>query len=113
MDKLTRYKEIVREIVEKMGTRGIKPDSPIKHQIIKDDEGGHYLLFYHGWKEDNRFYGCYLHIDVTEDGKVWVQHDGTDMIAAQQLIDKGIPKTDIVIGYHAPFMRADTEFAVG
>ncbi|MGB0930228.1 MAG: XisI protein [Chitinophagales bacterium] len=114
MDKVKKYKTIAAEIVEKIRTRGTNSDKPmVIHQAVKDQEGGHFLLFYNGWKEDMRFYGCYLHIDVTEDGKVWLQHDGTDLIVAKQLEEKGIPKSDIVIGFHAPFMREDTEHALG
>ncbi|MCB9298392.1 MAG: XisI protein [Lewinellaceae bacterium] len=72
----------------------------------------HYLLFSNGG-EGERVYGCYLHIDVANDGKVWVQHDGTDVAIAEKLLEKGIPKIDIVLGFHAPFVRVDTEgFAV-
>ncbi|MCB0565721.1 MAG: XisI protein [Phaeodactylibacter sp.] len=49
---------------------------------------------------------------VSADGKIWLQHDGTDLIVAQKLLDQGIPKTDIVLAFHAPFVREDTGFAL-
>ncbi|WP_313888511.1 element excision factor XisI family protein [Nostoc spongiaeforme] len=32
---------------------------------------------------------------------------------ANELVDRGIPKQDIVIGYQAPYLRHFTDYAVG
>jgi hypothetical protein len=112
MEKVDQYKQVIRNLIEEIGKRGEKPDSPVRTQIITDENNGHYLLFSNGWRGDERVYGCYLHIDVNEDGKVWLQHDGTDLVVAQMLLDRGIPKSDIVLAFHAPFVREDTGFAV-
>ncbi|MBP0027777.1 XisI protein [Roseofilum sp. Guam] len=113
MDKVAEYKAIVREIAVEIGQLGDRPDHPIKNQIILDDERGHYLLYFNGWQGERRTYGCYFHVDVSEDGKVWVQHDGTDLRIAQQFLDRGIPHDDIVLSFHAPVKRPDTGFALG
>lgn len=112
MEKIAQYKDIVSTLMEEIAKIGAKPDSPIQTQIIKDQEGGHYLLFNNGWRGSERVYGCYLHIDITADGKVWLQHDGTDFIIAEKLLERGIPKSDIVLGFQAPYVREDTGFAV-
>ena len=63
-------------------------------------------------KNDNtRIYGCVIHVDI-RDGKIWVQHDGTEEAIADQLVEKGVAKKEIVIAYHAPNLRKYTEFAV-
>jgi hypothetical protein len=31
----------------------------------------------------------------------------------QQLLDRGVPKEDLVLGYHPPSIRLFTEFALG
>lgn len=112
MDKKVSYTQIIIDLVEKIAFLGVKPDNPVQPLIIKDREQGHYLIFSNGWRNTKRIYGCYLHIEVKEDGKVWLHHDGTDMVIAQKMIDRGIPKSDIVLGFHAPFVRQDTEFAI-
>lgn len=112
MGKVKAYKAIVRQLLDEIAQAGAKPGSPVQTQVIRDEEGGHYLLFSNGWRGSERVYGCYLHIDVAENGKVWVQHDGTDVAVTEKLVEKGIPKTDIVLGFHAPFIREDTGFAV-
>jgi hypothetical protein len=48
-----------------------------------------------------------------KDGKIWIQHDGTEGGIANDLVDHGVPKHDIVLGFHAPFKRQFTDFAVG
>lgn len=112
MEKIAAYKSIIKEVLDEVVGDGDKPSDEVRTQIIKDDIGGHYLLFSNGWKLDKRYYGCYLHIDVAEDGKIWVQHEGTDLIVVQMILDKGVPKSDIVLAFHPPYVRADTEFAV-
>ncbi|MEQ1747579.1 MAG: XisI protein, partial [Saprospiraceae bacterium] len=82
-------------------------------QIITDEPKGHFLLCDVGWEKDRWMYASFVHIDVKNDGKVWLQHDGTDLRIAEWLVQKGIPKSDIVLGFHAPSQRPHIpEFAV-
>lgn len=105
MDKVAYYKQIVRKLVQEIG-KMVPSDDRVETQIILDDERGHYLLFSVGWENrDYREYSAFLHIDVKSDGKVWIQHDGTDLKVALLLSDEGIPKQDIVLGFRAPFRR--------
>ncbi len=111
MDKVKKYKAIVRALVEEIGKLGSSSFEEIETQIIIDDEHGHYLLYSNGWSNESRTYGCFVHIDVRPDGKVWVQHDGTNLVIANELQTKGIPKADIVLGFHSPFLRKQLEMA--
>ena len=40
-------------------------------------------------------------------GRVWLQHDGTDLRIAERLVENGISKSDIVIGFQPPHVRED------
>ena len=114
MDKVSKYKNIVREIIDEVGSLFQHPDDPIKVVNIKDENSGNYLLFNDGWdKTKSRIYGCFLHMHVASDGKVWFQHDGTDLEVGKTLMERGVPPKDIVVGFHHPSMREDTEFALG
>jgi hypothetical protein len=64
-----------------------------------------------GWSDEQRIYGCSLHLDIRAE-KIWIQHDGTEGGIAQELLDRGVPKQDIVLAFHSPFKRQFTEFAV-
>jgi hypothetical protein len=45
------------------------------------------------------------------DGKVWIQHDGTNRPVADELLAAGIPRDDIVLGFQPPDLRKFTDFA--
>lgn len=53
----------------------------------------------------SRYYGCFLHIDIPSDGKIWIQHDGTDLNVAEQLLEAGVAKEEIVLGFQPPAVR--------
>lgn len=113
MDKLTQYHSIVKETLSKIANRKTIHSFPLKTHFIIDPQTGHYLLYRDGWRGETRIYGCFIHVQVAEDGKVWLHHDGTDLAIGQDLLDAGIPKSDMVVGFHPPIMRPDTEFALG
>ncbi|NJO42492.1 MAG: XisI protein [Cyanobacteria bacterium CRU_2_1] len=65
-----------------------------------------------GWQNNRRVYGCILHLDI-KDGKIWLQHNGTERQVADELVALGVPKQDIVLGFQSPSKRKFTEFAIG
>ncbi|MFB2736860.1 XisI protein [Umezakia ovalisporum] len=69
-------------------------------------------LMYVGWKNRKRQHGCVLHLDI-KDHKIWIQHDGTEIGMADELVKLGVPKSDIVLAFHEPLVRQYTGFAVG
>ncbi len=58
-------------------------------QTIFDTERDHYQLLYVGWRGNKRDFGCILHLDI-KDGKIWIQHDGTEIGIANQLFEMGV-----------------------
>jgi len=48
---------------------------------------------------------------IPKDGKIWLQYNGTEIDIAQKLVDRGVPKTDIVLGFQAPHRRSLTDDA--
>jgi vancomycin permeability regulator SanA len=71
----------------------------------------HYQLTYIGWQEQKRIFSLILHFDI-KDEKIWVQYNGTETAIAQVLIDKGVPASDIVLGFHSPFKRQFSGYAI-
>ncbi|BAZ02874.1 fdxN element excision controlling factor protein [Tolypothrix tenuis PCC 7101] len=110
MDRINQYREIVKQLLLSYAEIG-SPDPDVETQMLFDTERDHYQLMNVGWKNQRRIYGCFLHIDI-KDGKVWLQHNGTEDEVAEELIHLGIPKQDIVIGFHSPFKRQFTDYAV-
>jgi len=105
MDTVTQYKKIVSQIMQEVADMTPSDDAS-ETQLIIDSDRGHFVLFSVGWYDNKREYLPFVHIDVKPDGKIWIQHDGTDLVLAQWLVDKGVPKKDIVLAFHAPARRA-------
>ncbi|OLT63171.1 XisI protein [Moorena bouillonii] len=112
MDKLEVYRQHIQDLLKKRAS--IKSANPaMETQLIFDTERDHYQMVHTGWKNNTtRIYGCSVHVDI-KDGKIWIQHDGSEIAIADQLVELGVPKQDIVLAYQAPIMRQYTEFAVG
>jgi hypothetical protein len=98
MDRVDEYRQIVREFLQDFAA-----DDP-EAQLIFDAERDRYLVMHLGWRGEYRIYGCAMQLDMI-DGKVWIQHNSTEVIIDQELIQRGIPKPDIVLGFRSPSIR--------
>ncbi len=111
MDRIERYRAIVRRVIEEYA--GYKPShGQIETEAIVDPERDHYEVLHVGWDGPRRVHGSVVHIDIKAD-KVWVQYDGTSLPVAEELEAAGIPREDIVLGFHPAEVRPHTGFAVG
>ncbi|NOT61337.1 MAG: XisI protein, partial [Acidobacteria bacterium] len=102
------YAEIARRLVTEYASYKISYGE-IETEAIIDDANGHYLVTHVGW--DNRgfrAYGPAIHIDLIN-GKFWIQHDSTDWVVADRLLEAGVPKENIVLAFHPPEIRPHTE----
>ena len=109
METLTRYRQLIRQILAEH-TRIPYFYGNIKSVMVFDAESDHYLLMAIGWEDEAHVHDCMIHVDII-DGKFWIQYDGTEYSIAQELLDAGVPKEHIVLGFHSPEMRQYTEFA--
>lgn len=110
MDKLDEYRKIVKQIINEYAK--FKPAyGNIEVETIFDTEKDHYELVHVGWKGVERVHGSVIHVDI-KDEKIWIQHDGTETGIAKELVELGIPKDSIVLGFHLPETRKYTQYAV-
>jgi hypothetical protein len=63
-----------------------------------------YQLLAIGWNQQQRIYGTTIHLDI-QDEKIWIQQNTTEFDLASDLVEIGVPKQDIVIGFHTLKMR--------
>src|SRR3954452_13215857 len=110
MDKKERYRLIVRRLIEEYASY-IPANGQIETEAIVDPTRDHYEVMHVGWDGVRRVYGSVVHIDIIGD-KVWIQYDGTTRPVADELIAEGIPREDIVLGFHPAEVRKYTNFAV-
>ena len=112
MDTVTRYRQVVQAVLTAYYQETTAAITEIERQLVLDPTRDHYLLMTVGWEQNHRVDGCVIHIDI-KDGQIWIQHDGTERGIANDLVDAGIPKADIVLAFHAPYKRPYTGFGVG
>ncbi|MFQ5632479.1 MAG: XisI protein [bacterium] len=107
---IEKYRDIVCKVIQKYAQ--YKPSNgDIRTEAVIDTENDHYELVHVGWDGPYRIHGSVIHIDII-DGKVWVEHDGTDRVIVDDLEEAGIPKEHIVLGFKSPEVRKYTGYAV-
>ncbi len=111
MDNVDHYRQLVQALLTEYGQVDFNIPE-LETELIFDTERDHYQVVHVGFSNKRRVYGCVLHVDI-KNGKIWIQHDGTEGGIADELVECGVPKHDIVLGFHSPFKRQFTDFAVG
>jgi len=110
MAKLEVYRQVVRKVLSSYGS--YKPiNGEIEVQTVFDSEHDHYQIISVGCENHRRVHTCSMHIDIKPDCKVWIQLNNTDIQIADELMELGIAREDIVLGFHHASMRSFTEFA--
>ena len=112
MERIKEYRQAIRQLLT--AHAALEQDNSqaeIECQLIFDTEHDHYQLLDLGWKGLKRVYNCFIHIDI-KDGKIWIQRNMTERDLAQELVDLGIPKGDIVLGLHPLYKRPYTGYGV-
>jgi len=110
MDKLTHYREILRQLIFEYASHN-PANGQIETEAVIDSQRDHYEVLHIGWDGVRRVHGSVVHIDIINN-KVWIQYDGTSQPVAEALLEAGIPREDIVLGFHPAELRQYTDFAV-
>jgi len=110
LDKVQKYRTIIKQILSKYGT--YKPaNGEIEIQTLFDTEHDHYQVLGVGWDKKERIYGCSMHLDIKND-KIWIQTNNTELDIGQALVEMGVPKIDIVIGFQPVYIRQVSGYAI-
>lgn len=114
MDKLAHYSRLLEELVIEWGgtDRLDVPDSTVEDLIITDRVHGIYMLMSVGWRNNKRIQSIPFQARIVED-KIWVEWDGTDPSITEELLHRGVPREDLVLGWQSPSLRAMMERAAG
>jgi XisI protein len=110
MDKVEQYRASVKALI----TRYASEDSSsqdVDVELVLDVEHDHYQWMNVGWEGLTRIYRCIVHLDI-KDGKVWLQQNLTDRNPAEELVDMGVAREDIVLGLHPPYKRPYTDYGI-
>ena len=110
MDKLEHYRQCVKQLLMQYA-QGIPKNGEIEVEMIIDPARDRYLILDVGWQGNRRIHTCVMHFDI-KDGKIWIQENVTEAELGQALVEMGIAREDIVLGFQVPYVRAYTEFGV-
>lgn len=110
-DKLKNYQQIVQQLL--IGYAESKPAyGEIEVETIFDTQRDHYQIVHLGWQHQRWVHHCVIHLDIRHE-KIWIFYNSTEHDVAADLVDLGVPKQDIVLGFYPPFMREMSDYAVG
>lgn len=110
MDKLDSYRQHIKHLLSEYNSWA-KPKNNWESQLIFDEKQDHYLWMKVGWDNSKRIYYSVIHLDI-KDGKIWLQQNATDLNPAEDLIEMGVTRDDIVLGLQPPFKRRFTDYGV-
>lgn len=110
MDKIKKYEAIILKILEaRAAIRYANLDAV--NELVVDKENHRYQVVTMGWERYKRVHAVTLHFDII-DGKIWIQQDQTEFGIADELLEMGVPKSDIVLAYLSLRKRKELDFAV-
>jgi len=110
MAKLEQYRQNIQKLLMKYANN-ISTEEEIEVQLICDTTRDHYQILYIGWSGFDRIYNAVMHLDIKNE-KIWIQRNMTDIQIAEELLEMGIPREDIVLGLQAPYKRPYTRYGV-
>jgi XisI protein len=113
MDKVKKYQDALVTLLNDYVEFLSGSSSTVKTQAVSDKEHNHFQLLRIGW-DDVRYqfvFGVLFHFDII-DGKIWLQFNNTEFMVVDELIELGVPKSDIVLGFNPPNVRKMREKAV-
>ncbi len=111
MDKIKKYQEIIISLLEEYAA--IPPSYPttLRDELILDTQRNHFQLITVGWEDQRFVHEAIFHLDIIDE-KVWIQQNNSEAKLTDELMDRGIPKSDIVLGFQHPSVRVHSGFAV-
>jgi hypothetical protein len=112
MANVITYTENVRIILNRVAENLRKIAKPeVETLLIENITQDVFLLFRVGWHGGSRVSNIVIFARI-RDSKVWIEQDNTDLSFADELLQAGIPREDIVLAFQPPERRHLTEFAV-
>jgi XisI protein len=110
MDTLDTYRQGIEKVLRTYAQISYA-HGEIQTEVVLDRQADHYLVLAVGWDGARRIHGSIIHLDIIN-GKVWIQRDSTEHGIAEELVEAGIPRDQIVLGFRPADLRQYTAYAV-
>jgi XisI protein len=101
---------IIRSILSEIAS--VHLVGSVQFKTIFDDDQRRYEVIATGWEGDKQVLRTVALLEIQNE-LIWVQADNTDYGIVDELLNQGIPKSSIVLGFHPPRWRTQPGFAAG
>lgn len=99
---IEEYRFIIKQALEEYAHfLTVPPDPEYDVALAFDEAHDQYILRRIGWAPSRRIKYTDLHLAI-RNGKIWIEEDMTEDGIANELLDRGVPRTDIVLGFQPP-----------
>ena len=110
MDKINKFKMVITSCLQAEANEPIDSELAVPRILSIDSQSNRFLLLAKGWRKKRYIHYIIYHIEIIND-KIWIHEDRSDTGIANVLVDLGIEKSNIVLGYLPAYARAESEFA--
>ena len=114
MDRVARFQKNIMSIMEEFADArkdsSADTDTQVSYRTVIDEPHHRYQLVLVGWQHRERIYHIIFHVEIINN-KIWIEEDNSEDSFAEMLVEKGVSKKDIVLGYFSEFHRKHTEYA--
>lgn len=111
MDKIRTYQDLLVAYLSEYAAIPYANAPEIEKIVIADRDRNHFQLVSTGWQKGAFSFDVLFHFDI-RDGKIWILQNWTEEEIADELVQRGVPPTDIVLGFVPESGRAYSGYAV-
>jgi hypothetical protein len=105
MDKVKNYQKIISDFLTDYAKDArLSNSKEVETRVVIDVLHNSFQLLYIGWQGTKYVFAPILHFDIINE-KVWVQCNNTELEIDLILGEKGVPSSDIVLGFQPPYVR--------
>jgi hypothetical protein len=111
MADINFYKEILTNIFQEEAKKYHFELPNAGRRLYIGDDKTHFVLMEIGWEKKRYLHRILFTVEIINN-KIWIHEDNTDIDLVGKLLDRGIPKKDIVLGFVPVYARDIEGFAV-
>jgi XisI protein len=111
MDKSIKYSQLIQDLLAEYVANPGSSMPSVQTQILTNLQAHHYQLLRIGWHNNRFIHTIMFHFDIIGE-KVWIQQNNTDVLIADELMERGVLRSDIVLGFVPENARQHSGFSV-
>lgn len=106
MERLADFQEIIERYFAEYIEYYAEANRPTTFAIVSSPENRHIQLLNYGHTPERWVFSVFMHFVITADGNVILLENNTEEEPFDELIEAGIPKSALQVGWIHPAMQA-------